>query len=169
MALNSVQDIFKDQLKDLYNAENQLVKALPKLAKKASSPALKEAFTSHLRQTEGHIQRLERAAETLGVKSLSGKTCQAMKGLVAEGQEVIDEADEGPIADIALVAAARRVEHYEYAAYCTLALMAKRLGHSEAAELLAQTKAEEAGADDALVQLAKSELIDAAAHVDAPA
>lgn len=168
MSLHTVHDLLEDQLKDLYNAENQLLKALPELAEKASTASLKDAFTAHKRETEGHILRLERVAEILGVDALTGKTCQAMKGLVAEGSEVLRESGQGPLIDLALIAAARRVEHYEYAAYCTLALTAKTLGLTEAAELLAQTKAEESAADDKLVAIAKNEVIESAAHAGAP-
>ena len=118
MKLASLDRLLEDQLKDLYSAENQLVKALPKMAKRASSGGLKEAITSHLEETKQHVERLDRIGQTLGVK-LSGKKCKAMEGLIEEGAEALESDGPGPVIDAALIAAAQRVEHYEIAAYGT--------------------------------------------------
>jgi ferritin-like metal-binding protein YciE len=153
MPMESLQDLFVDQLRDLYNAENQLVKALPKMAKASTSDALQEAFTDHLEQTKGHVERLERIFEQLGQKP-GGKTCKAMKGLVEEGAEMMDEDAEPQIMDAGLIAAAQRVEHYEMAGYGCVRTFAKMLGQSEAAKLLQQTLDEEGAADKKLTDLA---------------
>ena len=118
------RDLLLEQLKDIYNAEAQLTKALPKMAKKASSPELKQAFEKHLRETEGHIERLDQVFESLGEKA-KGKTCAAMKGLVEEAKEIMEEDAEPNVLDAALIAAAQKVEHYEIAAYGTLATFAQ--------------------------------------------
>ncbi len=156
--MDTLAELLEDELKDLYSAENQLVKALPRMAKKASSPKLKDAFTSHLKETEGHVQRLEQIGETLGVK-LKGKTCQAMKGLVEEGKEVIDEDGEEAVIDVALIGAAQRVEHYEIAAYGTARAIAEKLGHSDVVDLLQQTLDEEGAADKKLTSISEDEVL----------
>jgi ferritin-like metal-binding protein YciE len=155
MGMESLQDLFVDQLRDLYNAENQLVKALPKMAKSANSDELQTAFTSHLEETKGHVERLEQIFEQLGQKP-GGKTCKAMKGLVEEGAEMMDEDAEPQIMDAGLIAAAQRVEHYEMAGYGTVRTFAKLLGQNDAAKLLQQTLDEEGAADKKLTQLATS-------------
>ena len=155
MEMQDLQDLFVEQLRDLYNAEKQLVKALPKMAKKASDDSLKQAFTTHLEETKGHVERLEQIFESLG-KRAGGKTCKAMKGLVEEGQEAMEEDATPEVLDAALIAAAQRVEHYEIAGYGTVRAYAKLLGNSEAAKLLQQTLDEEGSADKKLTKLAES-------------
>ncbi len=161
MAMDTLQELFVDELKDIYNAENQLLKALPKLAKKASTPALKEAFTNHLAQTEGHVERLAEVAEVLGVK-LTGKKCAAMEGLVEEGKEILEEEGQSPVIDAALIGAAQRVEHYEMAAYGTVRAMAEELGESDIAKLLQLTLNEEGETDKLLTKIASTEVLAAA-------
>ena len=155
MEMQDLEDLFVDQLRDLYNAEKQLVKALPKMAKKASDEELKQAFSTHLEETKGHVERLEQIFDQLG-KRASGKTCKAMKGLVEEGQEAMEEDAEPEVLDAALIAAAQRVEHYEIAGYGTVRAYAKLLGNSEAAKLLQQTLDEEGETDKKLTKLAES-------------
>ena len=154
MSMDSLRDLYVDQLKDLYNAENQLVKALPRMARKASAPQLKRAFQNHLEQTKTHVQRLERVFKSLDEKP-TGKTCKAMKGLVEEGKEVIDEDGEDSVLDAALISAAQRVEHYEIAGYGTVRTFASLLGENEAAGLLQQTLDEEGETDKKLTSLAE--------------
>jgi len=155
MEMQDLEDLFVDQLRDLYNAEKQLVKALPKMAKKASDEELKQAFSTHLEETKGRVERLEQIFDQLG-KRASGKTCKAMKGLVEEGQEAMEEDAEPEVLDAALIAAAQRVEHYEIAGYGTVRAYAKLLGNSEAAKLLQQTLDEEGETDKKLTKLAES-------------
>jgi len=155
MSLMSLEDLFKDEIKDLYSAETQLVKALPKMAKKASCDELSEAFTSHLEETRGHVERLEKIGAALDIK-LTGKKCKAMEGLVEEGKEVIDEDGEDPIVDLALISAAQRVEHYEVSGYGSLRALAEFLGYDDAVELLQETLDEESAADEKLTQIAQN-------------
>lgn len=161
MPMDTLAELLEDELKDLFSAENQLVKALPKLAKKASEQKLKEAFTSHLAETEGHVERLQVIAKELGIK-LNGKTCKAMQGLVEEGKEVLEEDGHNPIIDAALIGAAQRVEHYEIAAYGTVRAIAKELGHSNVVKLLQSTLNEEGAADKKLTSIAESSVLGAA-------
>lgn len=162
MKLDSLRDVFVECVRDLYSAETQLVKALPKMAKAASSAVLKQGFLEHLEQTKAQAERLESICEDLGVKA-KGKTCQAMKGLIEEGSEVIGE-DGAPAAkDAALIVAAQKVEHYEIAGYGSAVTFAKLLGETEAAELLAQTLEEEKATDEKLTQVAESGLNEEAA------
>ena len=155
MKLESLRDLYVEQLKDLYNAEQQLIKALPKMAKAASSEELKAAFEDHLGQTRQHAQRIETIFERMGEKA-KGKTCKAMEGLVEEGGEVIKKEDmNGGIKDAALIAAAQRVEHYEIAGYGCVRAYATRLGEDDAATLLSQTLQEEKEADEALNDIAE--------------
>jgi ferritin-like metal-binding protein YciE len=156
--MDTVAELFQDELKDIYSAEKQLTKALPKMAKKATMASLKEAFTTHLEQTNGHIARLEEIGEMLEIK-LTGKTCAAMKGLVEEGKEILDEEDPGPITDAALIGAAQRVEHYEMAAYGTVCALAKALGYSDALKLLLTTLNEEKETDKLLTKIAEKEVL----------
>jgi ferritin-like metal-binding protein YciE len=151
----ALNDLYKEELKDLYSAETQLVAALPKMAKAASSPELKQAFEIHLEETKGHVKRLEQIFETLE-GSPKGKKCKAMEGLVEEGAELIKEkADFEPEAlDAGLIGAAQRVEHYEIAAYGTARTFAQQLGDQQAATLLQQTLDEEMAADEKLTALA---------------
>jgi len=155
MSMDSLKDLYVDELKDLYNAENQLVKALPKMAKKASAPELKRAFQDHLEQTKGHVARLEKIFKGLDEKP-TGKTCKAMKGLVEEGKEIIDEDGDGSVLDAALIGAAQRVEHYEMAGYGVVRTFASLLGENSAAAVLQKTLDEEGAADKKLTALAES-------------
>jgi ferritin-like metal-binding protein YciE len=149
-----LKKLYIDELKDLYSAETQLVKALPKMAKAASSDELRQGFEEHLEQTRGHVERLEKVFKTLG-ESPKGKTCKAMQGLIEEGAEVIEEDFEGSLMDAALIGAAQRVEHYEIAAYGTVCAFAKELGESDQAELLSETLDEEKETDEKLTELAE--------------
>src|SRR3982074_440483 len=155
MAMDSLKDLYVEELKDLYNAENQLLKALPRMAKKASSPDLRAAFEEHLGQTEQQVNRLEKIFKGLGEKP-TGKTCKAMKGLVEEGKEVIDEDGDESVLDAALIGAAQRVEHYEIAGYGVVRTFAALLGEEDAMGLLQRTLNEEAEADKKLTKLAES-------------
>jgi ferritin-like metal-binding protein YciE len=157
MKQRTLNDLFVDQLRDVYNAENQLVKALPKMAKAASAPELRDAFTQHLEQTRGHVERLDEVAEKMGVKP-KGKTCRAMEGLIEEGKEWIDEDAEPDVMDAGLIAAAQKVEHYEIACYGCLCSWAKQLGDEDVYDLLQQTLAEEKETDERLTQLAESSI-----------
>jgi ferritin-like metal-binding protein YciE len=156
--MESVQELLEEQLKDLYNAEKQLTKALPAMAKKASTPTLKEAFTSHLEETKGHVQRLEQIGESLEMK-LTGKTCKAMEGLIEEGKEVIAEKGNSLVLDAALIAAAQRVEHYEISAYGSARALAEKLGQTEAVDLLQETLDEESAADEKLNTISLEEVL----------
>ena len=155
MEMESLQDLFVDQLKDLYNAENQLIKALPKMAKAASNSELQQAFTEHLEETKEHAQRLEKIFETLD-ESPKGKKCKAMEGLIEEGKEMMEEDAEPEVMDAGLIAAAQRVEHYEIAGYGCVRTYAKLLGNEQAAKVLQQTLDEEGNTDKKLTDLAES-------------
>jgi ferritin-like metal-binding protein YciE len=163
MAMNTLSDLLADELKDLFSAENQLLKALPKMAKKANSPQLKAAFTNHLKETEGQVGRLEKMGKHLGIK-LNGKTCKAMEGLVKEGSEVIEEDGAPDVIDAALIGAAQRVEHYEIAAYGATRAMAEALGETEVVDLLQETLDEEGAADEKLTQIAEGGILASAAE-----
>ena len=153
MANQELRDLYIDELKDLYSAENQLVKALPKLAKAVPRTNYATGFEEHLQQTKGHVERLEEIFEMLG-ESPKGKKCAGMEGLVEEGSEVIKEDFEGALMDAALIGAAQRVEHYEIAAYGTVRAFAETLGESDHVSLLEETLAEEKETDDTLTELA---------------
>ena len=155
MKLNTLEDLFVHELKDLYSAENQLLKALPKMAKASSNEELKGGFEEHLEQTKEHVARLERIAEQLG-KKLAGHKCKAMEGLVEEGAELIGEDAEDSVRDAGLIGAAQRVEHYEMAGYGTARALAKQLGHNDIAKILGQTLQEEKETDEKLTELAES-------------
>jgi len=155
MSVETIHDLFLNELKDLYSAEKQITKALPKMAKAAASPELREAFTSHLRETEGHVKRLEEVFEILEAKG-RGKTCEGMKGLLTEGSELLQEADKGDVRDAGLITAAQRVEHYEMAAYGGVREMAELMGHDDVVELLEATLEEEKAADKKLTTIAKT-------------
>lgn len=152
--LETLDDLLEMQLKDLYSAEKQLVKALPKMAAKAKDSQLRQGFEMHLQETENHVARLEQISDTLNI-GLSGHTCKAMEGLIAEGQETMSERATDEVMDAALIAAAQRVEHYEISGYGTAAHFAERLGHSEVAAILRQTLQEEQNTDTKLNTLAK--------------
>jgi ferritin-like metal-binding protein YciE len=162
MKFSSLQDLYIEQLKDLHSAETQLTKALPKMAEAATAPELKSAFTEHLKQTKEQLLRLNQIGEKLG-KSLSGHTCAAMKGLIEEGAEWIEEDAEAEVMDAGLIAAAQRVEHYEIAGYGTVRNFSELLGEEEAAELLAETLEEEKVTDEKLTTLAQSINVEAKA------
>jgi ferritin-like metal-binding protein YciE len=155
MELNTLQDLFLDTLKDTYDAEHQITKALPKMAKAANNPELKKGFEQHLKQTEEHIKRLEQVFESMGKKA-TRKTCKGMQGLIEEGSELIKEDAEPEVLDAGLIAAAQKVEHYEISAYGTLSAYANLLGDSNAAKLFQQTLDEEKQTDQKLSELAES-------------
>ncbi len=160
---NSLRGLYVDELRDLYSAEKQLTKALPKMAKAASSEELRNGFTEHLEQTRGHVERLEQIFEALGERS-GGKKCAGMEGLVEEGSEVMGEDFEGDVMDAALIGAAQRVEHYEIAAYGTVCAFAELLGEKEHLGLLQQTLDEEKQTDEKLTEL--SQEINVAANAE---
>lgn len=153
--MQTLEDLFMDHLKDLYSAEKQLVKALPKMAKNAQSPDLQKAFQEHLRQTEKQAERIERIFTEMG-GSPRGKKCVAMEGLVEEGNEIMKENAEPEVMDAGLIAAAQKVEHYEIASYGTVRAWAERLGYDKAARLLQETLEEESMANEKLTQIAES-------------
>jgi ferritin-like metal-binding protein YciE len=152
MSVDTVEKLFVDELKDLYSAENQITKALPKMAKAATSSELRTAFETHLKETEGQVKRLDRVFEILG-KTSGGKTCKGMRGLLEDGAEVMGET-EGEVRDAAMISAAQRVEHYEMAGYGTVRTYAELLGQNEIANLLQQTLDEEGEANKKLTQIA---------------
>jgi len=154
MNLDTLKELYVNELRDLYNAEGQLVKALPKMAKAVSSDELKEAFEKHLEQTKGHIERLEEVFEELGEKA-KGKTCQAMKGLIEEGSEVLKADGEDSVLDAAIIVAGQKVEHYEIAGYGSVRTFAQLLGQDQSAELLQQTLDEESETNELLNKLAE--------------
>jgi ferritin-like metal-binding protein YciE len=154
MSVVTMDELFVDELKDLYSAEKQITRALPKLVKAATSDELRQAFQSHLEETNGHVSRLERAFEILG-KSPKGKTCVGMKGVLEEGAEVLEDTDKGEVRDAGLISAAQRVEHYEMAGYGSARDFAKLLGQDEIAELLEETLEEEKAADKKLTSISK--------------
>ena len=151
---NSLRALYIDELRDIYNAEKQLTKALPKMAKAAFSEDLRNGFTEHLEQTKGHVERLEQIFEALGERA-SGKKCAGMEGLVEEGSEIMDKDFEDSVMDAALISAAQRVEHYEIAAYGTVIAFAELLGESEHVSPLQQTLEEEKRTDEKLTELSK--------------
>ncbi|MGZ8391533.1 MAG: YciE/YciF ferroxidase family protein [Gemmatimonadales bacterium] len=162
MSLDSLEKLFLEELKDVYNAEKQILSALPRMAKAAESPELEKAFTQHLKETEGQVQRLERIFKELG-QAARGKKCKGMEGLLEEGKEVMEEEGDPAVIDAALIASAQRVEHYEIAAYGCLRTYANLLGYSEAERLLGQTLKEEEAADKKLSQLGESGINQSAA------
>ena len=156
MKENTLKDLYIDELRDIYSAENQLTKALPKMAKAATSDELRAGFQEHLQQTKGHVERLDRIFKVLGEKP-TGKKCKGMEGLIEEGDEMIKEDElEGEVLDAGLISAAQRVEHYEIAAYGCVRTYANLLGESDAAELLDQTLNEEKETDQKLTTLAEA-------------
>lgn len=155
LTLERLDDALLMQLRDLYSAEEQLVEALPKMADAASSPDLKQAFRSHLEETRGQKKRLEQIGRVLG-KEVDGETCEAMKGLIAEGDEIINSDGDADVKDAVLIAAAQRVEHYEMAAYGCARTFARRLGRTQVADLLQQSLDEEGNADKILTDIAES-------------
>jgi len=159
--VENLQDALVDELKDLYNAEKQLIKALPKLAKNATSRQLSAALTAHLRETRTQVRRLEQAMRLLD-ETPKGKLCDGMQGIIKEGNKMIEEVTDGPVLDACIIAAAQRSEHYEIGAYGTCIAWARALGHRDVARLLAETLNEEKAADKKLSKLAESGINDAA-------
>jgi ferritin-like metal-binding protein YciE len=155
MTLNSLSDLFVVQIQDLYDAEQRLTKALPKMAAAATNKPLKSGFQEHLHQTEQHVARLEKVFGIMGLTA-QRETCEAMKGLIAEGEEAIKAGGDPNVRDAALIAAAQRVEHYEIAGYGTVRTLAQHLGQEEAARILQQTLDEEGACDKKLTEIAES-------------
>lgn len=154
MKIQNLRDLWIDELKDLYHAENQILKALPKMAKAAVDEDLRDAFNEHLEQTRGHVKRLEQIFKLID-EPAKGKVCKGMEGIIAEGKEMLDMELPEPVADAALIAAAQRVEHYEIAAYGTARTYAEVLGETDAAELLEATLNEEKETDETLTGIAE--------------
>lgn len=154
MSVETLDELLIDELKDLYSAEKQIIRALPKLIKAVTTPELREGLTTHLEETKGQVARLERIGEILG-KKMSGKTCVGMKGVLEEGSEVLEDTEKGPVRDAALISACQRVEHYEMAGYGSARDFAKLLGQKEVAALLDETLAEEKNADKVLTGASK--------------
>jgi ferritin-like metal-binding protein YciE len=155
MAVKSVNDLLLDELRDIYHAEKQLVRALPKMAKKSKSDELRQAFEHHLEETKGQVDRLEQVFEQLDARS-SGKRCEAMEGLIEEAKEMMEDITTPEVLDAAMITAAQKVEHYEIASYGSVHALAEALGHKDAARLLEQTLEEEKKADQKLNQIALS-------------
>ena len=153
MAAENLHELFVDELRDIYDAEKQLTKALPKMAKAAESEDLRAAFEEHLEITRMQVNRLEEVFKSIGMAA-RGKPCEGMKGLIEEGQEKMQELERGATLDAALIASAQKVEHYEIASYGTLATFAEIMGHQDAKDLLGQTLDEEKEADEKLTQVA---------------
>jgi ferritin-like metal-binding protein YciE len=154
MRIETMEDLFVKQIQDLYDAEERLVEAIPKMAEASSSSELRTAFEDHLRQTAGHVERLEQIFDEIG-KEAGGETCKAMMGLIEEGEDIIEAIEQSPLRDAALIAAANRVEYYEMAGYGTARTMAQTLGLTRSAALLEETLEEEKMADEKLTQIAK--------------
>jgi ferritin-like metal-binding protein YciE len=162
MQNSSLKELYVEELRDIYDAENQLVKALPEMAKAATSEELRSGFEDHLEQTKEHVRRLEQVLNEMGEKA-KGKKCKGMQGLVSEGKEIIDEDFEDDVRDAALISAAQRVEHYEIAAYGTVRTYAEILGEQNAVSLLEKTLEEEKETDQKLTELAEGINVEAAA------
>jgi ferritin-like metal-binding protein YciE len=158
MHLDTLRDLINDQLRDLYSAETQLVKALPKMAKHVTSPNLKKTIETHLEETKRHVERLQQVGQLMQCNKLTGKKCKAMEGLIEEGEEALDANGCEMVIDAAIIAAAQRVEHYEMAAYGSARTMIELLGNNEAVSLLQQTLDEEKNADMKLTQVAEQEI-----------
>jgi ferritin-like metal-binding protein YciE len=154
MEMESLRDLFIDELKDLYSAENQILKALPKMIKKAASKELKSGFEQHLKETQGHVERLEKIFQELD-ESPRGKKCKGMEGIIADGKELMEEDADPEVMDAGLIGAAQHVEHYEMAGYGCVRTYAELLGHSDIVNLLQQTLDEEKATDEKLTQLAR--------------
>ena len=154
--MTSLDELYVDQLKDLYSAESQLIRALPKMAKAAGSSDLRNAFEEHLNQTKHQAQRIERIFSERGNGSPKGKKCVAMEGLIEEGKEIMQEDMEEAVMDAGLIAAAQKVEHYEIASYGTARAWAQQMGYDRDADLLQQTLEEESTANEKLTQIAES-------------
>jgi ferritin-like metal-binding protein YciE len=161
MTRKSIPDLFLHELSDAYSAEKQMTRSLPKMARAATDPQLRQAFEQHLEETQAQVERIDRVAEQLEVK-LKRVKCQAMEGLIEEGKDLIDLIDKGPVLDAALIGAAQKVEHYEIASYTTLCLLAEKLGYSQAVILLKESLAEEEATDKKLSTLAQAMSIEEA-------
>ena len=159
--MDEVMKLMVEQLRDAYSAEKQGLRAMPRLARKATAQSLKDMLQMHVEQTEGQVERLEQALEKMGARP-GRKVCEGMRGIIEEGQHELEEHDKGPLLDTLIVGAQQRMEHYEIASYGTMAALAKAAGQQEIAELLAQTLQEEKQTDEKLTQLAESELNPAA-------
>lgn len=155
MAVKTLEDLFIHELSDIYSAEKQMTKALPRLARAAENPDLQAAFTAHLEETQGQVERIDQIVELLDIK-LKRMKCAAMEGLVEESKEVIDEIEKGPVRDAALIGGAQKAEHYEIASYGTMCELGRQLGYTEAVKLLKATLAEEKATDEKLTLLAES-------------
>ncbi len=155
MAITTAKDLFLDELKDIYSAEKQAIRSYPRIAKAVSSEELRQSLQQHLEQTKGQLERLDRVFEVLE-KRAGGKTCEAMKGLLEEAAESIEEIERGPVLDVAIIAAAQRIEHYEIAAYGTVATLAEAMGETKIQKLLAETLQEEKETDQLLTQVAQT-------------
>jgi ferritin-like metal-binding protein YciE len=155
MKIETMDDLFLNELKDIYDCEKKLVKALPKMAKAVTSMELREAIQSHLEETKGHVQRLEEIFQHLGEKASTSK-CEGIEGIISEGEEMIDAIDQSPLLDAAIIAAAQKAEHYEISAYGSCRTFAQELGRNVAVQLLEQTLEEEKQADEKLTQIAES-------------
>lgn len=154
MSISSLDELFVHDLSDIYNAEKQLTKALPAMARAATDPKLVEAFKSHLEETQGQIERLDQVVESVEGLRIKRMKCHAMEGLVEEAKELIDSVEKGEVLDAGLIGAAQKVEHYEIATYGTLTALAKKLGYTEAAKLLHETLEEEKSTDEKLTKIA---------------
>ena len=155
MKLASLEELFVEELKDIYEGEQRTLKALPKMAEAASSSELRSAFQEHLEQTKGHVSRLEQIFDQLGEKAKASK-CEGLQGIIEEGEDLMDKDAEGSVMDAGLIASAQKVEHYEMASYGSLRTYAETLGHRDAADLLQRTLDEEKAADKKLTQIAES-------------
>jgi ferritin-like metal-binding protein YciE len=165
MQMESLQELLIEEMRDIYSAENQLLKAMPKMAKKASNPQLKKALETHMKETEGQVQRLQKVFEKLGKKP-TGKKCAAMEGLIEEGKEMMGEDMEEDTMDAALISIAQKIEHYEIASYGTVRTWAQQLGDEQTARVLQQTLDEEGKTDKLLTELAESSINVEAAQAD---
>lgn len=166
MALDSMEDLFLNELKDVYNAEKQILRALPRMAKAADAPALRQAFTKHLKETEGQVRRLEQIFKSID-ETARGKKCKGMEGLIEEGKEILEEEGAPEVIDAALISAAQRVEHYEIAAYGCLRTYAQLLGYTDAERLIQETLREEEATDAALTALGEGGINQAAVNAGA--
>jgi ferritin-like metal-binding protein YciE len=167
MGFETLNDVFVDQIEDLYSAETQLVTALPKVASAASDVKLREAIQEHLEQTHGHVQRLQQIKDDRGITG--SQKCKGMAGLLAEGEETIGDAGHGAAKDAAIIADAQRIEHYEIAAYGTVKTLAKELGYDDARKLLDETLSEESAADELLTKIATGGLLHSGLNAEAAA
>ena len=161
MTRKSIPDLFIHELSDAYSAEKQMTRSLPKMARAATDPELRQAFEQHLEETQAQVERIDRVVEVLEMK-LKRVKCQAMEGLVEEGKDLIELIDKGPVLDAALIGSAQKVEHYEIASYTTLCLLAEKLGYTEAVTLLKESLAEEQATDEKLSTLAQALTIEEA-------